>query len=460
MFPRVFAAVDLGASSGRVVAGIVDGDRVDIREIHRFTNVLREQDGALRWDASGLFNEVLIGLQRLSGAESIGIDTWGIDYGLLDSEGRLLAEPFAYRDARTNGVAERVHHTVPRGELYAISGVQFLSFTTIYQLVAEQTGPLWSRASHAVLIPDLLSFWLTGRLRTEVTNASTTGLLDVRSHTWSERLLDALGIPGHFLPELEQPGVTRGLTADGVPVVTVGSHDTASAVVGVPATSEHFCYISCGTWSLVGLELEQPVLTDSSQHAEFTNEVGIDGRIRYLRNVGGLWLLQECLRGWGGDSLEQLLVAAASRPDGGPRIDVGDPDLVAPGGMAARIAKAALGRVDPTDRPAVVRCILDSLAAAYADAIAEGSKLAAKRVEVVHIVGGGSRNALLCQLTADATGLPVIAGPAEATAFGNIAIQARSCGAFPESLEEIRARIAASSHLRHFDPRKATRTRS
>jgi len=429
VFPRVFAAVDLGASSGRVVAGIVDGDRVDIREIHRFTNVLREQDGALRWDASGLFNEVLIGLQRLSGAESIGIDTWGIDYGLLDSEGRLLAEPFAYRDARTNGVAERVHHTVPRGELYAISGVQFLSFTTIYQLVAEQTGPLWSRASHAVLIPDLLSFWLTGRLRTEVTNASTTGLLDVRSHTWSERLLDALGIPGHFLPELQQPGVTRGLTADGVPVVTVGSHDTASAVVGVPATSEHFCYISCGTWSLVGLELEQPVLTDSSQHAEFTNEVGIDGRIRYLRNVGGLWLLQECLRGWGGDSLEQLLVAAASRPDGGPRI-------------------------------AVVRCILDSLAAAYADAIAEGSKLAAKRVEVVHIVGGGSRNALLCQLTADATGLPVIAGPAEATAFGNIAIQARSCGAFPESLEEIRARIAASSHLRHFDPRKATRTRS
>jgi rhamnulokinase len=392
-------------------------------------------------------------LQRLSDAESIGIDTWGIDYGLLDSDGRLLAEPFAYRDIRTNGVAERVHTTVPRSELYAISGVQFLPFNTIYQLAAEQSGPLWSRASHAVLIPDLLSFWLTGQLRTEITNASTTGLLDVRSRTWSSRLLDDLGIPSDLLPELEQPGARRGVTAAGVPVVTVGSHDTASAVVGVPATTEHFCYISCGTWSLVGLELEQPVLTESSQHAEFTNEVGIDGRIRYLRNVGGLWLLQECLREWGGDDLEQLLVAAALRPKGGPRIEVEDPDLVAPGGMAGRIARAALGQVDPKDRPAVVRCILDSLAAAFAETIAQASKLAAKRVEVVHMVGGGSRNDLLCQLTADATGLHVIAGPSEATALGNIAIQARSQGALPETLEEIRGRIATSSNLQHFDPK-------
>ena len=453
MSQRIFAAVDLGASSGRVVAGIVDGDQIDIREVHRFANALREQDGNLRWDVSGLFREMLVGLQRLKDPESIGIDTWGVDYGLLDSEGRLLAEPYAYRDVRTNGVAEGVHQTLPRRELYAISGVQFLPFNTIYQLVAEQTGPLWSRASHAVLIPDLLSFWLTGHLRTEITNASTTGLLDVRSGTWSTGLLDALAIPRDLLPELEQPGTTRGVTAGGVPVVTVGSHDTASAVVGVPATTEHFCYVSCGTWSLVGLELEQPVLTDGSRQADFTNEVGVDGRIRYLRNVGGLWLLQECLREWGVDQLDQLVVAAASKPANGPRIDVGDPDLVAPGDMAARIAKAALGRMDPMDQPAVVRCILDSLADAYAEAIEQASKLAAKRVEVVHIVGGGSQNELLCQLTADATGLGVIAGPAEATALGNVAIQARTCGALPESLEEIRARIAASSALRRFDPR-------
>jgi rhamnulokinase len=449
---RIFAAVDLGASSGRVVAGIVDGDQIDIREVHRFANALREQDGSLRWDVSGLFREVLVGLQRLD-PESIGIDTWGVDYGLLDSEGRLLAEPYAYRDVRTNGVAEGAHETLTRRELYAISGVQFLPFNTIYQLVAEQTGALWSRASHAVLIPDLLSFWLTGQLRTEITNASTTGLLDVCRGTWSTGLLDALAIPRDLLPELEQPGTTRGVTAGGVPVVTVGSHDTASAVVGVPATTQHFCYVSCGTWSLVGLELEQPVLTDGSRRADFTNEVGVDGRIRYLRNVGGLWLLQECLREWGVDQPDHLLDVAASRPANGPRIDVGDPDLIAPGGMTARIAKAALGRLDPVDHPAVVRCILDSLADAYAQAIEQASKLAAKRVEVVHIVGGGSQNELLCQLTADATGLGVIAGPAEATALGNVAIQARSRGALPESLEEIRARIAASSVLRRFDPR-------
>ena len=453
MSRRTFAAVDLGASSGRVVAGIVDGEQIEIREVHRFANPLREQDGSLRWDVSGLFREVLVGLERLHDPESIGIDTWGVDYGLLDSEGRLLAEPYAYRDVRTNGVAEGVHQTLSRRELYAISGVQFLPFNTIYQLVAEQTGPQWSRASHAVLIPDLLSFWLTGQLRTEITNASTTGLLDVRSGTWSTGLLDALAIPRDLLPELEQPGTTRGVTAGRVPVVTVGSHDTASAVVGVPATTEHFCFVSCGTWSLVGLELEQPMLTDRSRQADFTNEVGVDGRIRYLRNVGGLWLLQECLREWGVDQPDQLLAVAASRPANGPRIDVGDPDLVAPGGMTGRIAKAALGRMDPMDHPAVVRCILDSLADAYAEAIEQASTLAAKRVEVVHIVGGGSQNELLCQLTADATGLGVIAGPSEATALGNVAIQARSRGALPESLEEIRARIAASSALRRFDPR-------
>ncbi len=436
------------------MAGLVDDGRITVREVHRFPNAPANREGHLRWDVSGLHRQVVVGLQRVTDAESIGIDTWGIDYGLLDSEGGLLAEPISYRDGRTAGIAEHVERVVPAEDVYRVSGVQFLPFNTLYQLVAEQAGRLWSRASHAVLIPDLLAYWLTGELRSEVTNASTTGLLDVRAATWSARLLDALDIPRDLLPELEPPGVIRGITAGGVPVITVGSHDTASAVVGVPATTEHFAYISCGTWSLVGLEIDRPVLTDAARRANFTNEVGVDGRTRFLRNVGGLWLLQECLREWDGERLDALLIAAAARPLDGPQIDVGDPDLVAPGDMAARIAKAAFGDSDRVERSAIVRCILDSLATAYADAIRQACVLTRKRVELVHVVGGGSQNDLLCQLTADAVRLPLIAGPAEATALGNIAVQARSRGALPTSLEEIRALIAARSDLRRFEPRE------
>ncbi len=434
------------------MAGVVDGGGIALRAVHRFANGMSLWDGHLRWDLTGLHRQVLEGLSRLPEAESVGIDSWGVDYGLLDGEGRLLAEPVAYRDPRTDGVADAVHRRIGADALYAVSGVQFLPFNTLYQLVAEQSAPCWPAAAHAVLIPDLLAYWLTGRLRSEVTNASTTGLLDVRARTWSTELLDELAIPRTLLPDIEEPGVTRGATADGTAVVTVGSHDTASAVVGVPATTADFAYVSCGTWSLVGVETDHPILTDAARRANFTNEIGVDGRIRFLRNVGGLWLLQECLREWGEDALGALLHAAAARPAGGPRIDVTNPDLIAPGDMAARIARAATGAADGMERPAIVRCILDSLATAYAEAVADASVLASKSVEVVHLVGGGSQNALLCQLTADATGKPVVAGPAEATALGNVAVQARARGALPPALEEIRACIADSVVLRRFEP--------
>jgi rhamnulokinase len=450
---RVFAAVDLGAASGRVVAGLVDGYRIDLREVHRFPNAAVEGDGHLRWDLNALYGQVLAGLAHFGDAESVGIDTWGVDYGLLDADGRLLAAPISYRDARTADVAERVHQVVAVEDMYAITGTQFLPFNTVYQLMAEQQGPLWSQASHAVLIPDLLAYWLTGRLRSEVTNASTTGLLDIRSGAWSRHLLAALALPERLLPDLEEPGSTRGVTETGTPVVTVGSHDTASAVVGVPATAEEFAYISCGTWSLVGLELDHPVLTPGAQKSNFTNELGVDGRTRFLRSVGGLWLLQECLGEWGAVDVEGLLHAAARRPRGGPLIDVTDQDLIPPGDMPSRISAVALGPGSSMERPAIVRCILDSLASAYAEALEQASVLTAKRIDVVHIVGGGSQNGLLCQLTADATERPVLAGPAEATAFGNVAVQARSRGALPESLEAIRAGIAAQSPPRLFSPR-------
>lgn len=454
MGAQVFGAVDLGASGGRVVAGLVDGDDLALDVVHRFPNGVVERDGHLRWDLTRLVAEVETGLAALLAAHpdvaSIGIDTWGVDYGLLDADGQLLAEPVSYRDARTDAVLDEVHARISPAELFAQNGLQYLPFTTLYQLVAERRGPLWAEAAHVVLLPDLLAHRLTGELRTEVTNASTTGLLDARTGDWSSAILDRLDLPAGMLPPLESPGTVRGRGPGGVPVTTVGSHDTASAVVGVPATTERFAYVASGTWSLVGLELAGPILTDEARAANFTNERGVDDRIRFLRNVGGLWLLQESMRAWSRTDLAPLLDEAAAVPAGGPVVDVDDDRFIPPGGMPERIAAAA-GR--PSLTPAeTVRCIVDSLAAAYARTVRQAAELAGTGVDVIHIVGGGSQNELLCQSTADLAGLPVVAGPVEATALGNVVIQARAHGAAPASLEAVRARIAAATPLRRYDP--------
>lgn len=447
---RLFAAVDIGASGGRVMAGTVEGGRIELTAVHRFANAVSESGGHLRWDFTGLHTRVLEGLDLVPGAESVGIDTWGVDYGLLGADGRLLAEPISYRDDRTTDVLDEVHSLVPPDELYHMTGLQHLPFTTIYQLAAERRGPLWPRAARAVLIPDLLAYRLTGELRTEISNASTTGLLDVRTRLWSPPLLDRLGLPADFFPELQAAGERRGCTPGGTPVVAVASHDTASAVVGIPATTDRFAYIACGTWSLVGLETSGPILTEEARAANFTNEAGIDGRNRFLRNVGGLWLLQECQREWCRPDLEALLAEAGRLPAGGPTFDVTDPSLIPPGNMPSRVqAAAGAGPLGPAQ---TVRAILDSLATAYARTIRQAEALTATTVEVVHIVGGGSLNQLLCQLTADATDLLVIAGPVEATALGNIAVQARAAGALPADLASLRSFIASSTSLRRYQP--------
>ena len=468
----VFGAIDIGASSGRVVAGVLDGDSLHLEVVHRFGNGAVEADGHLRWDLSGLFAEVLQGLRELARRHprvvSLGIDTWAVDYGLLDAEGRLLAEPVAYRDTRTDSVVDQVHRRVDPARLYAVSGLQFLPFNTLYQLAAEQSGPLWPRARHALLLPDLLAYWLTGELRTETTNASTTGLLDASTRTWSVEVLEALALPGDLFPPLIEPGETLGRLRPEVAaetglepattVVAVGSHDTASAVVGVPAESRAFAYVSSGTWSLVGLELDRPVLTPASRAANFTNEGGVDGRTRYLRNEGGLWLLQECLRSWAdedaGADQDTLLAAAAELPAGGPTFDVDAPDLIPPGDMPQRIQRAcaAQGRSTPQAKPEIVRSILDSLAVAYARTTAEAAQLADHPVEVTHIVGGGSQNALLCQLTADLSGRPVLSGPVEATALGNLAVQARAAGLLPADLDELRRTLRRGLDLQVYTP--------
>ena len=445
-----FAAVDLGASGGRVMAGIVEDRAVRLEAVHRFENGVRKQDGHLRWDFERLYHEVLTGLGRVEGAQSIGIDTWGVDYGLLDEAGQLLAPPIAYRDQRTAKVIDDVHAAIPPAQLYAINGLQHLPFNTLYQLRAEQLGPLWDRAAHVALLPDLIAHRLTGQLRTEATNASTTGLLDACTHDWSLEVLAALGIDAGLLPDVQPPARVRGRTSDGVLVTTVGSHDTASAVVGVPATTERFAYIASGTWSLVGLELPAPVLTEAARVANFTNELGVGGRTRFLRNVGGLWLLQESMRTWRRSDLDRLLAEAAALPAGGPRIDVDDDAFIPPDAMPERIATAA-GRPGMSEAE-TVRCILDSLAAGYARTIHQAAALANRTVEVVHVVGGGSQNELLCQLTADAVGIPVIAGPVEATALGNVLVQAQAHGAVAPTLEAVRERLATWLPLRRYEP--------
>ncbi len=464
----VVAAIDIGASGGRVMAGVVDGDRVTLEPIHRFPNRATEVDGHLRWNVTDLFEQVLHGLTLLAARHpdvaSIGIDTWAVDYALLDADNRLLAEPISHRDARTAEAVDRVHAAVDRAQLFEINGLQFLPFNTIYQLAAEQRGPLWSSAAHVVLLPDLLAFWLTGELRTEHTNATTTGLVEVGTGQWSASLLRDLGIAPAMLPPIDQPGEVRGLlrpelaTRIGVQattvVTTVGSHDTASAFVGVPAVDRDVAYVVSGTWSLVGLELDQPIVSPAAFDAGFTNEGGVDGRTRFLRNVGGLWLLQESMRSWAEadaqQDLRELLDAAASVPPGGPTFDVDDDRFIAPGDMPARIA-AAVGR-DLVAPATVVRCIIDSLALGYARTIAAATEISGRRVSTIHIVGGGSQNELLCQLTADATGVPVVAGPVEATAFGNVLVQARAIGANSGTLEALRAVVAASTELRRYEP--------
>jgi rhamnulokinase len=470
--PVALAAVDLGASSGRVMLGRVGPDVLALTEVVRFRNeAVRLPDG-LYWDILGLYTDILAGLrdadrQVPGGLVGLAIDSWAVDYGLLDAAGALRANPRHYRDPRGEQAVDDVHAKVAPARLYAMNGLQFLPFTTLYQLAAEPSLPA---GTQALLIPDLLGYWLTGRRVAEETNASTTGLLDARTGKWSRELVEALGLPRGLLPEVVPAGrVLAGLSGPvraelgidhEVVLATVGSHDTASAVVGVPADGTRFGYISCGTWGLVGVELDAPVLTEDSRRANFTNERGVDGTIRYLRNVMGLWLLSESLRTWrlrGREvDLGEVLVAAAALPAGGPRIDPNDPAFLPPGDMPTRIVEACRDTGQPIrdpQPPAIVRCILDSLAAAFARAVDEAENLSGRPIDVVHIVGGGSQNALLCQLTADAARRPLVAGPVEATALGNLLVQARTHGALHGDLSALRARVRGTTRLERYEPR-------
>ncbi|MDI5963801.1 rhamnulokinase [Streptantibioticus silvisoli] len=465
-----FAAADLGATSGRVVLGRVGAGTLDLVEAHRFANTPVRLPGGLHWDILALHQGVLDGLRevaRLGGADSVGIDSWAVDHGLLDADGELLGNPRHYRDQRFEGAVGAVLDVVPAAELYRVTGLQHLPFNTVFQLAAARGTAQLAAARRMLLIPDLLVHWLTGSVGAEATNASTTGLFDAAAGTWSGELLERLGVARDLLPPLRFPGDPAGTLLPDVaaytglppatPVVTVASHDTASAVAAVPATGPGFGYISCGTWSLAGLELDAPVLTEQSRAANFTNERGVDGTIRYLRNTMGLWLLSESQRTWAaaGRPVELgtlLREAAAARPFAA-LIDPDAPEFLPPGDIPARIADFCVrtGQRPPADRGALVRCVLESLALAHRATLRRAAELAGRDLDRVHLVGGGSRNELLCRLTADATGLPVIAGPTEATALGNILVQARAHG-LVRDLPAMRSLVAATQPLRRYEP--------
>ena len=468
----VVAAVDLGATSGRVMLGHVEDGMLRLEQVARFPNgPVPGPDGGLHWDFTALYRHILDGLaeafRREPGIASIGIDSWAVDYGLVHG-GELLGEPFHYRDERTVRGVELVHREAPFDELYRRNGLQFLPFNTLYQYAVE---PALADAEASLLIPDLVAFLLTGTRVAERTNASTTGLVDVPPAGADVELAGRLGIPASVLPPLVDPGAVLGTLHGearqrvGAPleVIAVGSHDTASAVVAVPLSTPDAAYISCGTWGLVGVELDEPVVSDAAREANFTNEGGVDGRVRFLHNVTGLWLLSEAVRTWEAEDgaaidLPALLADAADVTGDIPLFDANDPRLSAPGDMPARIAAviAETGTAVPETREAFARSIVESIAQAFADAVATAARLTGRDIDVIHIVGGGALNRLLCQATADRSGLPVLAGPVEATALGNVLVQARAHGWFGPgaTLEDLRQVVAASVSPERYEPRR------
>ncbi|SDC90049.1 rhamnulokinase [Nocardioides lianchengensis] len=474
--PVRVAAVDLGATSGRVMAGRVGPRSLHLEELHRFPNGGVRANGSLFWDVLGIHREVLNGVRevaRTGPLHGIGIDSWAVDYGLLDRDGNLLGNPYSHRDSRTDGVPARVLEKVGAADLYATTGLQNLPFNTIYQLAAAQGTAALESAEQLLLLPDLLAYWLTGKIGAERTNASTTGLYDVTTREWAVDLAKRVGVPWAILPPLRDAGdvigpvlgeVAEQLGVDaGVPVVAVGSHDTASAIVGVPATEDDFAYISSGTWSLVGLELEKPVLSEAARLADFTNEGGVDGTVRFLKNVMGLWVLSECLRTWSDQrireaSLAAVLEGAVDAPALRTVVDINDPRLLPPGDMPSRIQQLAEEAGEPIPRTpvAIARTVIDSLALAYRKHLRTAAELAGRSPSVVHIVGGGSQNHLLCQLTADAVGIPVLAGPSEAAALGNVLVQARTLGAPLKDLGAMRDLVRRTHELHRFEPRPGT----
>jgi len=466
-----YLAVDLGASSGRAVVGTLRDGVMETREVHRFRTPLVEEGDHLWWDAEALWGEVRTGLARALEAapdlRSVSVDSWAVDYVPLGARGEMLRRPYAYRDPRTRGrLDEAVRRAGGPDALYGRTGIQFLELNTLPQIVADllDEPELVRRTAKRLLIAEWLLYRLSGRMVAERTNASTTQLMDVHTGRWDAELIRRVGDDPARWPEIVPSGTALGPARDalGVHVIATCAHDTGAAVAAVPATrTRPWAYVSSGTWSLVGAELDAPLLTREAREAGFTNEAGLDGTVRFLKNRTGMWALEECVRAWEAadgarPSYEALLDDARAAPPSARTIDLDAPAFGARGDMPARLTEAcrARGLDAPASRGALVRLILDSLAASYAATLDELDALAGRRSEVVHVVGGGARNALLNQLTADACGRPVLAGPDEATVLGNLLVQARTLGDLPPGAT-VRDCARRSARITEYTPRTA-----
>ena len=466
MHKRVLA-VDFGATSGRAMLCTYDGETIQTEELHRFDNSPVAIGGVLYWDILRLFHELKTGIVKAKlrgGFDSIGIDTWGVDFALLDKDGKMLGNPVHYRDRRTEHMQEEVFGIVSKEEIYKTTGIQFLDFNTIYQLmyVKNHCPDEYARAEKFLMIPDLFAYFLTGTKACERTIASTGQLVDPRTGDWAWELIDKLGLKRSLFPEIADSGSTYGmlspaiceeLQVDPVPVVVVCCHDTASAVVSVPSEEENFAYISCGTWSLLGTELQKPLFTC----ADYTNELGYGRTVRYLQNIMGLWIINESKRTWDkqGQSLSYGEIAALAEKEEGGRFifDVNDDEFMYPGDMPEKVRAWFLSRNLPAPQGIgqIARSIYDSIAECYRVATDGLVKLTGKK-SAMHMIGGGINATLLCRLTADATRLPVYAGPSEATVYGNAAVQLIALGAV-KNLKAARKIIKNSVSLKEYLPR-------
>jgi len=470
---KKYIAVDLGAESGRVMLGSVSDDKLSLEQIHRFSNSPIKENNSLRWDFNKLFSEIKTGISKAVKAAKtqvwgIGIDSWGVDFGLTDADGRLIENPFHYRDSRTDAMMEKAFELMSNREIYENTGLQFMQFNTIYQLLAMRLAHsvALAKAKKLIFIADLVSYHLCGKLYGEYTLASTSQLMDMKTGKWSKEVFDKLSLPIEIMPRIVKPGtvvgqftaeIGRQLRCGPIPVIAIGSHDTASAVAAVPAVNTNWAYLSSGTWSLIGIEVPQAIINDKTFEYTFTNEGGVENTIRLLKNIMGLWLVQECKRQWQRNGVDlsyvELTEMAQQAEPFAAYIDPDRSEFLSPGDMPERINVylAQTNQKQIQDKGQMIRVILESLAFKYRWALEKIEDVTGQAVDCLHIVGGGTQNELLCQFTANAIGRKVITGPIEATASGNILMQAKATGQI-KSLTQLREIVLNSFEIKEYQP--------
>ena len=471
MTKRVLA-FDFGASSGRAIIGCFDGDKITLEEVHRFSNDPVSVGGTVYWDVLRLFYEIKQGIIKAKiagGFDSIGIDTWGVDFGLIDSEGKLMENPVHYRDARTAGLVDEAFKTMPKEKLYGITGIQFMELNTLFQLIALKKYRPWmlERADKMLFMPDLFGYMLTGKMCAEYSIASTSQLIDLDKRTWSKEILDAFGIKESIFAPLVQPGTVLGELSkeiceecgvNPVPVISVCGHDTQSAITSVPCEDGDFAFLSSGTWSLFGTELDKPIVNETSMNINITNEGGFDGSTGFLKNIIGLWLIQESRRQWKREGkeysyadLEKLALAADPFKC---FIDPDAPEFVPHGNIPERVREFCrkTGQYVPETVGEIMRCIYESLAMKYRLTFEKLRECTERDYPVIHVIGGGTKDGLLCQMTANSCDRTVKAGPIEATVMGNVAVQLMSDGSV-KNIGQARKIVADSSELKTFEPK-------